>query len=93
MAQKTVKFTKEGISKLPNAKPVVYKIETAAGTNNYTGVAKKGRVQERLQEHIQGREISGAKVKIEQKSSISEAKKSEAIIIARSKPKYNQQGK
>lgn len=93
MAKKTVKFTQKGISKLPNNKPIVYKIKTESGTNNYTGVTKKGRVQERLQEHLQDGKISGTKVQIEQKETIAEAEKAEANIIARSKPKYNKQGK
>ena len=44
MAKKTVDFNKTGIEKLPNNKPVVYKILTEGGENNYTGIAKKGRV-------------------------------------------------
>jgi len=51
MPRKTVRFTQEGIKKLPNDKPVIYKILTTGGNNNYTGVAKKGRVQKRLEEH------------------------------------------
>ena len=49
MAKKTVSFNRTGIAKLPNDKPVVYKIETEGGKNNYTGVAQRGRVQERLE--------------------------------------------
>ena len=76
---------------LPNDKPVVYKIFTANKTNNYTGTAKKGRVTDRIIEHIG--EIPGAKVQIEQFSSIQEAVKKEAHIISRTKPKYNEKGK
>ena len=54
MAKKTVGFTDSSISKLPDNKPVVYKIFTDGGRNNYTGVAQRGRVQERLQEHLPG---------------------------------------
>lgn len=95
MAKKTVKFTKSGIAKLPNDKPVNYKILTDAGTNNYAGIAKKGRVQDRLMEHLPGGKdyIPGSKVQIEQQSSIADAKQKEAKIIARSKPKHNKQGK
>ena len=42
MDRKTVDFNKTGIGKLPNNKPVVYKILTEGGGNNYTGIAKKG---------------------------------------------------
>ena len=88
---KTVRFNIEGIKSLPNNKPIVYKILTQNENNNYTGVAKRGRVQERLMEHLG--QIPGAKVKIEQMSSISEAEKKEANIIVKSKPKYNIKGK
>ncbi|MBU0561440.1 MAG: hypothetical protein KJ799_12595 [Bacteroidetes bacterium] len=88
---KTVNYNKDSIQKLPNDKPVVYKILTKSGNNNYTGIAKKGRVQERISEHLG--EIPGAKVKIEQMTSIKEASKKEANIISRSKPKYNEKGK
>ena len=95
MAKKTVGFNKTGINKLPDNKPVVYKILTEGGKNNYTGVAQRGRVQERLQEHLpDGKDsIPGVKVQIEQVSSVEEAKKKEALIISRSKPKHNEQGK
>ena len=91
MATKKVKYNKTGIENLPNNKSVVYKILTDNGNNNYTGVAKRGRVQERIKEHLG--EIPGATVQIEQMNSISEAKSKEANIIKRSKPKYNEQVK
>lgn len=91
MAKKTVKYRKEDINKLPNNKPVVYKIKTEGGNNNYTGIAKRGRVQDRIAEHLNN--IPGAKVQIEQMSSISDARKKESNIIKRSQPKYNKQGK
>ena len=52
MANKTVPFNQTEISRLPLNKPVVYRIETPAGKNNYTGVAQRGRAQERPQEHL-----------------------------------------
>jgi len=88
-----VSFTKSGITKLPDNKPVVYRIQTEGGKTNYVGVAKKGRVQERLEEHIDATKIPGAKVQIEQKSSIAEAEKNEARVIVRTEPKYNEKGK
>ena len=90
MGTKKVKFNKTGIEQLPNDKPVIYKIESAGG-NNYTGIAKRGRVQERLLEHLT--EIPGAKVKIEQTNSIQEAREKEARIIKLAQPKYNEQSK
>jgi hypothetical protein len=94
MGKKTVSFNKTGISKLPDDRPVVYKVLTPGGKNNYTGVAQRGRVQDRLQEHLQGGKdpVPGAKVQIEQFSSIDEAKKREEQIISREEPKHNKQG-
>ena len=92
MAKKTVNYNQSGTSKLPQDKPVVYRIKTNAGQMNYVGIAKKGRVQERIQEHLTAGDIPGAKVEIEQKPSIQDARKTEALAIARSKPKYNKQG-
>lgn len=95
MAKNTVQFTKRGIAKLPDDKPAKYEILTKAGIMNYVGVAKRGRVQERLMEHLPGGKdyIPGSKVRIEQQSSIADAKQKEANIIARSRPKHNKQGK
>ena len=91
MAKKTVPFNQTGINKVPINKPIVYKIETPGGKNNYTGVAQRGRAQERLQEHLPaGKDpIPGTKVRVEQVSTIAEAKKKEETIIAREQPKYN----
>ena len=91
MTTKKSKYNKTGIEKLPNNKPAVYKILTATGKPNYVGVAKRGRIQERISEHIG--EIPGATVQIQQTESIAEARKKEAGIIKRSKPRYNKQGK
>ncbi len=95
MASKKVSFNKSGIEKLPDDKPVLYRIETPGGKTNYAGVAKKGRVQERLVEHLPGGKdpIPGASVRIEQMPSIGEAKAKEARVIARTKPRHNKQGK
>lgn len=88
-------FNKTGIGKLPNNKPVVYKILTESGGNNYTGIAQRGRVGERLEEHLVGGKdyVPGSKVQIEQMTSIEEAQEKESRIISRSDPKYNKQGK
>ena len=94
MAKKTVNDNKTSIAKLPNDKPVVYKIKTEGGTVNYVGSAKKGRVQERIEEHLPGGKdpLPGAKVQIDQFSSIAEAKKKEAAVIKTIQPKHNKQG-
>ena len=92
VATKTVKFNESGAAKLPNDKPVVYRIKTEGNKTNYVGIAHRGRVQERIREHIHKSGIPGAKVHIEQKPSIREARATERRIIARSKPLYNRQG-
>ncbi len=91
MATKKVTFNKKGIENLPNDKPVLYRIETANENLNYAGVAKKGRVRERISEHLN--EIPGSKVQIEQFSSINEALKKEKRVIKINQPKYNEKGK
>lgn len=91
MGTKKVDYNKSGIGKLPDNKPVVYRIETEGGRTNYTGVAKRGRVQERIQEHLG--DIPGSSVRIEQMDSIQVAQQKEARVIKRSQPKYNKQGK
>ena len=91
MSTKKIKYNKTGIEKLPNNKPAIYKILTASGKPNYVGTAKRGRLQERVTEHMG--EIPGATVLIQQTDSIAEARKKEAGIINRSKPRYNKQGK
>lgn len=95
MAKKTVDFNRTGIGKLSDNKPVVYTVLTKGGSNNYTGTAKRGRVQERLQEHLPGSKdyVPGSKVRIEQTKTIAEAMGKESRIIARSKPTYNKKGK
>ncbi len=90
--KKSGDFTRKGIESLARDKPAVYKILNRKGDNLYTGIAKRGRVADRLKEHLPGGPDpirGGAKVKIEQKKSIAEARKSESRIIKRSKPKHN----
>ncbi|MFC1762988.1 hypothetical protein ACFL6U_13025 [Planctomycetota bacterium] len=91
MATKKANYNKSSVGSLPNDKPVVYRIKTEGGRSNYVGVAKRGRVQERIAEHMGT--IPGASVRIEQTGSIQEAREKEARIIKRSQPKYNKHGK
>jgi len=95
MARKTVDFNKSGIEKLPNNRPVVYRIQTESGKTNYVGITKRGRVHERLQEHLPGSKdhVPGSKVQIQQANRVDEARRAELLAISRSKPKYNDQGK
>lgn len=94
--KKKASFSKTGIEALAQDKPVVYKIRNRAGTNTYTGSAKKGRVAERLGEHLPGRQdhIPGAAtVEITQYNTIAEARAAETRSIKSSKPKHNTAGK
>lgn len=91
MATKKVDYIKSGVQKLPDDKPVLYRIETEGGRENYVGIAQRGRVKERIAEHLG--EIPGAKVSIEQFNSIDDARAKEANVIKRLQPKYNKQGK
>lgn len=91
MATKKVDYNKSGIEKLPDDKPALYRIQTEGGKENYVGVAQRGRVRERIAEHLGA--IPGAKVSIEQFSGIDEARAKEANVIKRAIPKYNKQGK
>lgn len=93
--KKTVKFNQSGIAKLPDDKPVLYRIETSSGKGNYVGVAKRRRVQNRIQEHLPGNQdpIPGAKVQIEQMPTIQRAEQKEKAVIARTQPKYNKKHK
>lgn len=84
---RTIKYNKSDIEQLPNDKPVLYRIKTKADNLNYVGIAQKGRVRERLKEHLG--EIPGATVSIEQFGSISDARKKEKNVIKRNNPKYN----
>ncbi|MBF0628001.1 MAG: hypothetical protein HQL91_07255 [Magnetococcales bacterium] len=91
MSEKKVSYNKGGISQLPDDKPVMYRIETEGGRQNYIGIAKRGRVQERIAEHLG--EIPGATVRVEQFDSIDDARQKESRVIKRNQPKYNEQGK
>lgn len=91
MGTKKVNYNKKGIKNLPNDKPVLYRIQTDSGKPNYIGTAKKGRLQERIAEHLG--EIPGATVRIEQFNSIKDAQKTEQRTIKLNQPKYNEQNK
>lgn len=94
--RKRAQFTRDGVEQIRGDKPVVYKIRDAKGTNVYTGSAKRGRVEARLREHLPGGKDpvpGGRTVEIEQKSSIGDARKSEARVIKRAKPRLNKRGK
>lgn len=91
MATKKTNYNKSSIANLPNNQPVLYRIETEGGKSNYVGTAIRGRVRERIAEHLN--DIPGAKVRIEQFGSIADARAKESRVIKRAQPKYNKQGK
>lgn len=93
---KSAPFTLKGIETLPKGRPVVYEIQNGQGKPEYIGVAKRGRVDARLKEHLPiGKDpvSGGKKVVVRPKSSIQEAKKSEARSIKTKQPRQNIQGK
>jgi len=94
--KKSGSFDEKGIENLAKDKPVVYDIQDSKGKTLYTGSAKRGRVEQRLKEHLPGATDpirGGAKVKIQQKSSIAEAEKAETRAIKRKQPPQNKKGK
>lgn len=94
--KKTIKFTKINVNRVPDDKPIVYKIKDKSGNNLYTGIAGKGRVQDRLNEHktVKGEIIpGGTKFQIAQVKNSDDAIKLEKQIIKNEQPKFNLQGK
>lgn len=90
-AIKTVKYNRQGIEKLPEDQPVLYRIIGESGRMNYVGVAQKGYVRERLSEHLG--KIPGVKVQIEQFSNLEDAMKKEVNVIRRAKARYGRERK
>lgn len=89
-------FTKTNIQNASDNKAVVYKIKNDAGKNLYTGIAGRGRVQERLLEHKELKRESiagGTKFQIAQVENKDRARKIEAQIIKKEQPKFNEHNK
>lgn len=94
--KKSGTFDPKGIESLAKNKPVLYEIQDNKGDLLYTGVAKRGRVEERLKEHLPGGPDpirGGSRVTIQQKSSIEAALKAEAKAIKVKQPPQNKRGK
>lgn len=89
------KFNKSNIPKLPANKPITYSLETAGGQVNYIGVAKRGRVRQRLIGHLSSGPdpIPAKTVTIKQFPSIEKAKAAEKRAIKKKQPKYNIQNR
>lgn len=90
------KFTKTNIENVPKDKAMVYKLKNTTGENLYTGIAGRGRVQERLSEHkeLKRERIPGAtRFQFTQRKTKEIAETIEKQIIKREQPKFNEQGK
>jgi excinuclease UvrABC nuclease subunit len=96
VTKKASEFSAKGIAQLAKNKPVVYQLSNKNDEVTYVGVAKRGRVGERLQEHLPGQKDAtpgAVKVKIQQMASIDDALKAESKLIQKIQPKHNKQGK
>ena len=90
------KFTKENIVKVPENKAIIYKIKSSGGENLYTGIAGRGRSQERLIEHkdINKEKIpAGTRFQYAQVKTKVRAHAIEKSIIKEEQPKFNEQHK
>ena len=93
---RTQKFTKENIANVPQDKAIIYKIKSRGGENLYTGIAGRGRSQERLLEHkeIKKEKIpEGTKFQYEKVKTKVRAHEVEKSIIKKEQPEFNQQHK
>jgi len=87
-------FNKTNVKKIPEDKPIVYRLKGEKNKELYTGVAKKSRTQERLSEHLtkKSEKIPGAKkFQVLQFSDIKKAKVAEKKLIKKLNPKYNKE--
>jgi excinuclease UvrABC nuclease subunit len=95
--KKTVSLTKAGIKRIPNDKPGVYDIKSGDTKSKYVGMAQKGRLQERVKEHLPSSSkdpIKGGKtVAVKQTASKASALKIEKAIIKSKQPPQNKKGK
>lgn len=86
-------FTKTTIENLPNDRPTLYVLERY-NKPLYAGVAKRGRVQDRLKEHLDRNDAPGATtVRVRPMPSIDEARVAEREFIKDKAPPFNDQHK
>ncbi len=93
---KTVPFTKSGIKKISSEKPGIYDIQNKDGSSEYVGMAKKGRLQTRVEEHLPGKKDSvsnGKNVVVTKTKSKEAALKNEKQLIKSKQPPQNKRGK
>jgi len=80
------------IEKVPEDKPILYKVLDRQGQNIYTGVSKRGQGQERLKDHLPAGSDSipgGSAFQIKEMPSIDRARTEEKKIIKKEQPKHN----
>lgn len=93
---RTQKFTKENIEKIPEGKTTIYKLKNSDWKTLYIGIAGRGRGQERLLEHkeLKKEKIPGAsKFQVAQVKNKEIAKKIEKQLIRKEQPEFNEQNK
>ena len=97
ISKKTVPLTKTGIQKITSNKPGVYDIKGNDGTTEYIGMAQKGRLQKRVEEHLPESKKdpvkTGKKVTVKHTSSKAEALKTEKALIKSKQPPLNKKEK
>ncbi|MBU3626346.1 GIY-YIG nuclease family protein [Polynucleobacter sp. JS-Safj-400b-B2] len=95
--KKTTPLTKAGIRKISSEKPGVYDIKNQQGDSEYVGMAKKGRMQGRVEEHLptsaKDPVKNGSKVKITNTKTKEAALKKEKQLIKSKQPPQNKKGK
>jgi len=95
--KKTIPLTKSGVKNIPNNKPGVYDIKGSDGKSEYIGMAQKGRLQKRVEEHLPTSPKdpikSGKSVSIKQTPSKALALKTEKAMIKAKQPPKNKKGK
>ena len=93
---RTQKFTKTNIANVPQNKAIIYKIKSKDGENLYTGIAGRGRPQNRLLEHKEiKKEIipEGTRFQYAQVKTKDIAHKIEKSIIKKEQPEFNEKHK
>lgn len=91
MTKLNLRFSKKAIRQLPDTKPGVYIIKNNSGTNMYTGIAKRGQVQETLENHFYGGDkyVPGAWLQFEQFNNLTDCNARLKTILERDNPRYN----
>jgi len=93
---RTQKFTKQNIAKVPTNKTIIYKIKSSSNKNLYTGIAGRGKGEDRLLDHklLKKDKIpGGTKFQYTQVKNKDIAKRIEKQIIKKERPMFNEQHK